>query len=841
MIFRRPLVLLFLVYMLGIGSNYIFSPPKIIYVVLTLVLLALVLSMLFFVKRTWDRFNLSKKTMLFIMICLILFNIGGFVCETELTKEDPLWEYEESRIGYSGTCVKYQKKQEDFHKITVKNGRNKYLIHVFGEMSDPRRVVGSKMEFTGEVGKPSERRNPGCFDYRLYLKTIGIRSVISCDKKDVIFTAPEIKTDPLNWVYRELTDIKYSFLDRIKKDISVESFGLINGILFGSKENIDEDTYEEFQKNGIAHILSVSGIHVGIVYGFIYMIMRKKIITPTAVIIFIFLFIYAFLSEFSPSVVRAVLMISIHIVSKLLKKRYDLLTGTSLAALIMLIYNPLNLFHVGFQLSFLAVMLLAFMIPLIKRYVGKIRIIGAYKERFKTSGSDNVKGLGFSNPYSKGDSGKLKLKILDNLIPLAIIQIGMAPFSMYVFNHFSVAGLFMNIPIIFLAGIIIPLGIILFFISIVGFGSIGDIIFFTGAETLDFVLSLMADINAVISSLKFSSIQVVSPAPWILAITYGIGFFFGSETFRILGTRKMNRKIILITVLIISLGFGSSFTDAFVRNKSEVTFVDVGQGDCIHVKTESGKNILIDGGGSQEYDVGKKTLLPYFLKNGVSKLDYVFVTHLHTDHFQGIKELSRNMDIGYLIVFDGNKIHPENITKGSGIEKNNITYVGKGDHVDIETDIYMEILYPEKKNLNDYISDSGYKEDENKNSLFMKLNYMDASILITGDLDEKGEQQIINYMKASGKNPKKHLKSTVLKVGHHGSKYSTSDEFLEYVDPKFAVIQVGKNNYGHPAPEVIEKLNNRDIMIYRNDTCGAVMGDYEAGGLNFTEMIPRNK
>ncbi len=811
---RRPLAFVFLAYMLGIGSNYIFSPSESAYF----------LGIAFFCITSFISLVVDQSKMFtFILALLVLFNIGGLVCQKELIKKDPLAERAGTNVTYSGTVLKYQKKEKDFHKITVRNGSFDYLVYIYGEDVDPKKIIGNKVTFTGTVEKPPSRRNPGGFDYRLYLKSVNIRSIIECDITGIDVNPITFRENPLYWVYGQLADVKYNFLKTLEEYMSPETHGLLNGMLLGSKDGMDEDTYEAFQKNGIAHILSVSGIHVGIIYSFIYFLLGRRINIFTAGAILIFLFMYAFLSEFSPSVIRAVLMISIHIITKLLIRPYDLLTGTSLAALIMLIDNPLALFHVGFQLSFLAIILLSFCIPYIKRYVGKKKIIGVYKERFKDGGNDSL----------TDGSAALKKKTIEILMPLLVIQLGMAPFSIFIFNYFSVAGLFMNIPIIFISGAIIPLGVCLIPVSRLGLGVIGEFIMFTGAKSLDLLLSWMIKINDLVSELDISSFYVVSPRPWTLLIFYGLLFFFTSETFRILKNRKMKVPIGSVIVLVCIVALLGSQTPLLSRDDSDLVFVDVGQGDCIHVRTPSGKNILIDGGGSADYAVGKKTLMPYLLKNGVKKIDYVFVTHLHTDHFQGIRELSNEMDTGRLITYEGNSVNPDELTSGSGIDVGQIDYVGKGDRYNIEKDVYMDILYPDKKDQDVHTGDSGSEVDENDNTLFMKLHYKDISVLITGDLDEDGERLIISEYEAPGKI----LGSTILKVGHHGSKYSTSDEFLEYVDPEVSVIQVGKNNYGHPTPEVIEKLKEKDIMLYRNDIDGAIMIDHENGGLTIKKMI----
>ena len=228
--------------------------------------------------------------------------------------------------------------------------------------------------------------------------------------------------------------------------------------------------------------------------------------------------------------------------------------------------------------------------------------------------------------------------------------------------------------------------------------------------------------------------------------------------------------------------------------------VDVGQGDCLHVKSKDNRNIIFDGGGRTEYNVGEKILKPYFLHNGKSRLEGAFVTHLHTDHYKGIEELNRCFKIGKVI------------------------YKGRrGDKYSIGKGVFVEILWPEKQ---DFTID-----DENENSLIFKVTVDGTSILVTGDIGKDGEARLIERYRGTGI-----LKCDILKIPHHGSKYSSSDEFLKETDPKIAIIGVGKNNYGHPSDEVIEKLHQKGIITYRTDHHGAVGVIKEERGARFSGL-----
>jgi competence protein ComEC len=591
---------------------------------------------------------------------------------------------------------------------------------------------------------------------------------------------------------------------------------------------MDDEIYSVFQKNGIAHILSVSGLHVAIIYAFFYALFRKRNTTAVSLVIAAALFSYAVLSEFSPSVMRAVMMILVHIASKRLARRYDILTGTCTAAFIMLIQNPLRLFSIGFQLSFLAVILLSFGLPLAGRFTG-------YRDRrtgkMLSSAELDVRIKTGFGVYMKSNAAAI-------LIPLLVIQIGMTPIIAWAFNYVSLTGLVLNIPVAALSGIILPAGVIMLLLSILSdfhipmISEISDMLLQIGAKGTETLLDVMSGLAGAADGLKYGHFSVVSPHTWQIFIFYGLLFLLLSEGFRVLTARRRFRLMIFMIVLVVAAGSLTAVSPYGQRSDAALTFVDVGQGDCLHIRTPDGKNYLIDGGGRADYNVGEKILLPYLLKNGVSELDGVFVTHLHTDHYQGIKELSGHMNIGAVFVYDGNRIRPAETVSGSAIAENDLIYLARGDQVLLGGGVALDVLSPPAETLTDYEEFILRNEDENRSSLLMRLDYNGVSALMTGDLGEAGELDAVSYDMGriqGGGSAVSLLKSDILKVGHHGSRFSTSDEFLSAVAPRYAVIQSGRNTFGHPTAVVLEKLRGNDIMVFRNDLNGAVMFDIRNG------------
>ena len=243
-------------------------------------------------------------------------------------------------------------------------------------------------------------------------------------------------------------------------------------------------------------------------------------------------------------------------------------------------------------------------------------------------------------------------------------------------------------------------------------------------------------------------------------------------------------------------------TIKIIPKQLKIYFIDVGQGDSTLVITPQNKKILIDGGGSEfgDYDVGKDTLLPYLLDRGVKSIDYIIVSHFDTDHVQGILVVMQTLSVKNVIISKQieDSENYRNFIEIVEQNKINVKIVESGNRINIEKNLYFDVLWPNSKQM---ISENPL----NNNAIVCKLNYNNFSMLFTGDIEEEAEREILE----SYKNNLNYLKSTVLKVAHHGSKSSTIQEFLDAVSPRFALIGVGKNNmYGHPNEEVLNRLNS---------------------------------
>ena len=662
---------------------------------------------------------------------VLLLTIGCFVflgliqnLNNEVQKETNEEKY------YTGKTVSIETYEDGQTELVVKlENKDKILLKYHGNALLSEKYYGQKITFKTRLEKPQQSRNPKCFDYRRHLKSRGINYIAST--KDIEFHKTNLTI--YEKYCRYLLIKKEAFLFSIENE---ETRNFIDGILFGSTSNLDDNIYDEFKKNGTAHVLAVSGLHINIIYMLIQRFLGKKQTIINLILTLFIIWSMGILAGFTPSVIRAAGMISMKVIALYKDLRYDSLTAMSVVAFLLILHNPYVVYNVAFQMTFLAVLSIKFIMPHIPRKV----------------------------PYS--------------LAIVIAVNMGLAPYQIFQFNTFSFTSFVANIPVVYMVGILVPIAFIQFVLHM-----FFDIDVYLIMQALS---NMLIFINSFLG-FKMDKINIVSPALWMIVLFYLIVGFVISESFYILFARKKYLKIFIIFLIIVIFSAFSIVGSKSAFDECELVFVDVGQGDCMHVKANE-KNIMIDGGGSVAYEVGKNIVLPYLLKNNVNRIDLAIATHKHTDHYKGLEEL-----------------------KGEGMIDKIDVGITAGKIYKISEDIYIEALWPVKR------GELEIDQDENKNCSVFMVNYKGKKILITGDLDEEGEKKLLQ--KYSGTNV---LKADILKLGHHGSRYSTSDEFLNEVNPKYCVIQVGKNNYGHPHTKTIEKCDKKCIILLRNDIHGAI-------------------
>lgn len=771
---RRPLLYILLLFTLGILVQYAFHIKTLF---LGIAFMLSVFMLIFIFQNNMQR-----------IICLLIAIVMLSSLYFQMVEHNHSWinQFHKKEVWIKGYILDTIKKDESYYQAVIqleaiqykeitKKCNEKILLNLTGEQGNIYKKIGQSIKIKGKMRLPSSNRNPKTFNYQRYLKTKNIHMIMNAKAKDIQWTEGDTKL-----ILQYIGPFKYDFNNKISQYMNKESAGVLMGLLFGDKQFIDQDIYHDFKLNGTAHILAVSGIHMGILYSILQLFGKHKSLLKDIITIG-FILTYAFISNFSPSVTRAGIMIALYILSRYVNKRYDLISAAAFTALLMMLMNPYAIFDVGFQLSFAAVF-----------------------------------SVGIIFPYIKN---KLKYQhiSIDMLTVVLAIQLGTIPLIAYHFNYFSLVAFFINSPVILGASIILPIAFLMLPLSILG----GEILLWiTLLEEM--LIEALIYMNQISTMLPNAFLNVVSPPVCLILLYYGaiLALTYEGVWTKI---KKHKEKAVLIGIVVIII---SCLGIALYADPYDIVFVDVGQGDCIHIKTANGKNILVDGGGNANFDVGEKILAPYLFKNGVNQIDMACITHLHEDHYKGIISLMNITRIKELALPTQDKEHPliDEIKQLCKEKKTNIIYLGKNDKISIANDISMLVFHPKEQ------SGNFQEENENNQSLVLLLDYLGTKVLLTGDIEQETEALLVKEIST--------LSANILKAPHHGSDTSSTMDFIEKVDPEIAIIQVGKNNrFGLPSKEVLKRYQDKEIKIYRNDKNGAIMVNIQKDKVNIKTML----
>ncbi len=638
-------------------------------------------------------------------------------------------------------------------KIILKDySKNKYK---------PGDIVKTRGNLEGIIGK----RNFGDNDFRLYYKGKGIYNQFKTTSAKKVGISKSFKILLLYNMRNRISDI-------INLSLPKEEAAFLNAVIIGDKHSLNDEERDNFAKVGLAHVLSISGLHVAFIVLLLnkalemLKIKKKKDLLCTLLIIY-----YVALIGAPPPALRTLIMMLIAIWGKHIKRNYDMVSAASLAAIIMLAFNPLLVHNQGFIISFACIYSIAFLYEPVYNSLGKI-----------------IANLHLRKALA---------------LPLSI-QLGIIPILVYYFNYLSIISIFINIISIPIVFIIIAAGFIGVFAGAI-VPILGMYVFSVDYYFIK-LLNKMVDIAAQspLSGLYIPSFPLFFYSIYYLIIMIAlfkdIGFFAD--------VKKRRLAVAIMSVLLLI-----PLSNVTLNNNIRLVFLDVGQGDSSLITTSKGKHVLIDGGGSAGkgdyyFDVGSKITVPSLLKLGVWSIDTIIVSHIHEDHLEGLLETVKTIKTGKVIMPD--------VPYESGVSKKfmelckekkiNVIYAKAGDELRLDSETVIEIVFPEKSLL------KYTKSDENNNSLVAILKFRNFKALYTGDIEKEGEWVLHG----------KDIIADVIKVPHHGSNSSSTEEFIKAVSPKVSIISVGKNTFGHPSKDVISRLEMSSQAIYRTDINGAI-------------------
>ncbi|MFC2158901.1 DNA internalization-related competence protein ComEC/Rec2 [Acidobacteriota bacterium] len=591
---------------------------------------------------------------------------------------------------------------------------------------------------------------------------------------------------PLRWIgllRRTLQDRIQKIYPGLDRDSISKHGSVVEALLLGARDRIPAPFLQKLQDSGLFHLFAISGAHIGILSFMLFWLLRLVQIPHrmSYTILLFFLIFYAFLVEGRPSVLRATTMACAYLLGKIFWKDTNLLNTLSISAFFLLLLNPMNLFSLGFQLTFCATLSIILFYPRVMKYLPSI-----------------------------------PLRISELLALSFTAQIGVMPLVAQAFNRVTFSSILLNIAAIPLVGVIMGGGYLLL---VMGFLSM-EIAKIAGSG-LGLLIDLMEHISSIPEHISFLSIRVPTPSTWIL-----LGFYVSVLLFLLPRKFKFQR---ICSILCFTVFFLILILHPF-RDKPEhlrMTLLDVGQGESILVEfpNRSGTTMLIDGGGFPrgDYDVGERVVSRFLWNKGIKHIDYLVLTHAHPDHLLGLISVARNFSIGEF----WEARQPRNLEAYSNLVSTlspttlkKLVLSGLNENI---SGVRLQVHHP---------SFSSFEDDKvlNDHSIVLDIQYGQTSFLLTGDIGKEIEERLTQ---SNGE-----MKSQVLKSPHHGSRTSSTEGFLEAVSPEIIIISVGYNNlYGHPAPEILKRYEKRGASVYRTDRHGAIEISSDGNSLSIRTAV----
>lgn len=672
------------------------------------------------------------------------------------------------------------------------------------DLSELSRILyGRKISCTGKLYAFDGELNPGQFDANAYYKNEGYTGIL--DAKDIRIVKEEESFSPDIYLHR----LNLAISEKYKKILGDKNAGSLSAMVLGDKRGLDEEIKELYQENSISHLLSISGLHISLLGGAVFLFLRRLKVSFSFPLITssIILIIYGAFTGFSVSTSRAIVMMSVLFISFVIGKSYDLPSGLALAALILIVMNHRVIYQSGFLLSFFAVIGIFYIMPELL-YIFKVDI---YHKR------GIIKGLHL---------------LLASIISSISILLATLPIVLNNFYEVSLTGIILNIIVIPLMSLVVITGLLGGFVALVSeiLGS-----FILGIT--HYILNLYTLFCRLGDRLTFLRLIIGKPDKWQIVLYYlilVIVFYFLALKRRENKLRSLKNNLpegyntskrIVVTGL---MTFTSFLIIAYKPREFSINMLDIGQGDCFVVNDGNNDIYISDCGSTTVQNVGKTRLLPFLKSKGWGKVDTIFISHMDKDHVNGVNDLLKcaEITIGRIIIsasYTSDKLNCAELEELKELAKMRdikLFYMKKGDEI-VGKDISFRCIYP-----------TGEEDikDQNEASIVMRMDYKGLSMLFTGDIAGSTEEKIID---STGKDI---LDCDILKVCHHGSKNSSTDDFLKKVSPKLYLISCGlMNRYGHPHRDALSRMTEEGGRILRTDHMGGTQIKLVDGKLIITK------
>ena len=762
---QTKIIIFCCMYLIGIIA---FFSTAIMYVAI----LSLITLAIFHLKKQFISFN-------YLISILVIFLIGFLNTNIHLKYDDDLTAYTDNNITITAKVLTIPSNNIDnktkFYAqvstiIAKDEQKNNINAKTMVTISDKREKldkikIGDTLELSGKLKQPNIASNPSQFDYARYLQFKKTFSLIYVDNDwEIISSAQDAKGKLL----RKLNDTRNRILLIHKQNIKSPMIEVLGGIIFGDDAvNPDEETKENFINPGNFHILAASGMNVTLIFGIWFFFAKSLRLNYRFSIVtgILLILVYTCMTGFGPPIIRAFLMLTLILIGKLIDRQTSTLSLLFIVGFLMLIYSPLMVFDIGFQLSFIVTFALILTAPLL-----------VFNFKFKPAN------------YILGAC----------LIPM-IAQLYAAPLQMFYFNTFAIYSVFANIAIVPVLSIVSFIGFISSILALIPFVAqkiclVADFILNPFLIYIVKVANFFANMpNAIIYLKKPSVIQIILYFAIIIILTCIL-------------LKKENKKPLLYSIVCLSLIFSFTFLPQINKN-TEVIFFSVGNADAALIKSQNNKYYLVDTGklpyGSSNSQANY-IIIKYLKDKGIKELSGLILSHFDSDHAGGTIDILKNLKVKNLYLSNTYEDTILSTSINNYIKDNKIktTVVDtNGTEIVKEKDFILNAVKPQGKDI----------ETENEKSLITLLESNGKKVLFMGD----GNTKTYNVL------PQEYRKDiNIMKSGHHGAINTINKEMIN--NTELFVISTGQNVYNHPHSETIKLLETNQQEYYRTDYHNAI-------------------
>lgn len=744
----------------------------------------LLFLILLFFGFLYYRFNGKSLILLLHVLMISLFYMATYFSELRHQTQ-----YTGDETSFLITFNEQPKVDGNLLKAVITNNQHenlqlRYTISTEAEKKQLEKnlLIGLSCLAKGSLVEPEANRNEHSFNYKQYLQQQHIHWMLQVDKMNWAHCQVDGAT-----IVTKIKQIRQQGIAYVNEHFPHEASGFVTALLFGEQSYIEEEVLTTYQRLGIVHLLAISGLHISFLAGMLFFVGIRIGVTRERmmIVILVFLPVHALLSGAAPSVLRACLTAMMFFALLLSKKRVSASATIGVVYLTLLLIQPMMLYNIGFQLSFAVTFAIMMSLSIFQTYMQKT---------------------------------------IQLLMVSVVCQLAALPILLYHFYEVSVLGVFLNVLFVPLySALLLPFSIIAFLLHLI-IPPLGEIVI----TLLDQTFQLCNGITDVVAALPLASISFGKPPNFIMLVLVVllIGLFVKWEASSLL-TAKVWVCLVVCTLLF-------QYHLQKLNPYGEVVCIDVGQGDAIFIKLPFNQgNYLIDTGGRIEfpieawkqkrkmYNTADDVIIPFLKSKGIHHLDKLILTHPDADHIGSAAKLVQHFNAKELVIASRSEdaYQDKESIQWALSKQIPITKVEKGDSWHVGNASFYA-LHPYQKS-----------EDINESSIVLFAEIGGLTWLFTGDAGESTEQELITAFP--------NLQVDILKAGHHGSKTSSSTRFLESVDPKVALMSVGKDNrYGHPHQQVLETMATLHISVLRTDIDGAISYKYRKDQGTFQTVLP---